>query len=419
MTLRPFTAVDLLSFPEEERARLFRTIAQKRCSGEWDYPIPTSGDFATMTPDDVVYWLHKAEAPVRRAVRDSGLERYFQLQVPLSLPDGFTSTDQLTLAAAGDLMDHDDLPRSGSTLYPAIASMLFGADICTANLECIVTNDRRTLHIKTSEAPILTFREGSFESAIEHAGRAFTFVSTACNHSLDCGVPGLRSTQDALDARGVAYHGTYRDEAASRRARIVECRGFRVGMISHTFGLNGHVPPPDQPWVVSRTHLNGAVGEVDLTQLSAQLAHCRAEGVDFVIGHLHWGLEHEFYPRPTQLKLAHHLAELGLDLIIGHHPHVLQPVEHYRTRRDPNRIVPIYYSLGNLINPFAHPAFRIGGIAQLSLARGHRNGVTSTYVQSTQLTEVFQEHDAEHETLRIVVANDEQRSVLPWMSSKE
>jgi len=230
MSARPFTALDLFSFSEVERAHVFGTIARKRRSGEWEYPIPTSGDFAIMTPDDIIYWVHKAEQPLRRAVRDSGLEEHFRLPSPLNLalPEGFVARDHLAISAAGDLMDHHDLPRSRETLYPAIASLLFDADVCSANLECIVTDDRRSLDFTTSEAPPLTYREGSFETVTEHAGRTLTFVSTACNHSLDCGVLGLRSTQDALDARGIAYHGTYREEAASRRGRIIERRGFRT-----------------------------------------------------------------------------------------------------------------------------------------------------------------------------------------------
>jgi poly-gamma-glutamate synthesis protein (capsule biosynthesis protein) len=69
--------------------------------------------------------------------------------------------------------------------------------------------------------------------------------------------------------------------------------------------------------------------------------------VDFIVVQLHWGMEFEMYPRPEQLEVAHHIAELGADAIIGHHPHVLQPVEVYHGK-------PILYSLGNYCHDMDH-----------------------------------------------------------------
>ena len=118
---------------------------------------------------------------------------------------------------------------------------------------------------------------------------------------------------------------------------------------------------------------------------------------------LHWGLEHEAYPRPRQLDVAHHLAEMGFDIILGHHPRVVQPMEAYRTRRDPDRVVPIFYSLGNLVNPFSHPAFRVGGVARIELAKGVcPDGATRTYVERASRAETFQEIDERRRTPRIV-----------------
>ncbi len=122
-----------------------------------------------------------------------------------------------------------------------------------------------------------------------------------------------------------------------------------------------------------------------------------------VVAQLHWGLEHESYPRPDQLGVARHLAELGVDIVIGHHPHVVQPLECYRTNRDPDRVVPIYYSLGNLLTPFSHPAFRASWIARITLAKGvARDGTTRTYVAKAYKVEVFQEINTKAEQLRLV-----------------
>jgi poly-gamma-glutamate capsule biosynthesis protein CapA/YwtB (metallophosphatase superfamily) len=415
MTELPYTARDVFTLTGPEAELFHGTIADRARSGAWTYPIPASGDYATMTRDDMIYWLYKAQYPVVHAVRGSGLEDFFREQTTApALPVGFEASGHLSLAAAGDLMDHPYLAASGDGLYRDVAGLLLDADVVTANLECVITNDRRTFDIKTSEAPPLTYREGSFDVLKGHGARRYSFVSTACNHSLDCGEGGVESTLAALDAAGIAHHGVHRSLAESRKATVLDRNGIRLAMISHTFGLNGKQPPPGKRWIVNRTHLNGAPGEVDLSLLEAQIADARAAQADLIVGHLHWGLEHEYYPRPTQLDLAHHLAEVGLDVIIGHHPHVLQPVEHYRTRRDPDRVVPIYYSLGNLVNPFSHPAFRLGGIARLELVKGTTaNGQRQTYVASAHRAEVFQEIDTDTQTLRLVPATDEHRSTLP------
>ena len=94
---------------------------------------------------------------------------------------------------------------------------------------------------------------------------------------------------------------------------------------------------------------------------------------------------------------------MGFDAIIGHHPHVLQPMEAYRTRRDPDRVVPIFYSLGNLITPFSHPAFRRSGVAQIQLAKGTTStGVQCTYVKSAEIREVYQEMDEAKQKIWLV-----------------
>jgi poly-gamma-glutamate synthesis protein (capsule biosynthesis protein) len=82
---------------------------------------------------------------------------------------------------------------------------------------------------------------------------------------------------------------------------------------------------------------------------------------------------------PEQVELAHELAERGVDAIIGHHPHVIQPMELYTTKRDKNRMVPIYYSLGNLINAFSAEELCQSAVAKLSLSKGKYNDETRTY----------------------------------------
>lgn len=400
-----FTARDAFVLSGREALLFHGTVELCRRLRLWEYPVATSGDFETMTRRDMIYWLYKAQYPVRHAVRGSGLEEVFRAQSDWawSPPAGFQVDTEVTLACAGDLMDHPYLARSGGVLYAGIEDRLFDADISTANLECVIAPEVRAFSIKTSEAPPLAYRPGGFDVVKGSSRRNYTFVSTASNHSLDCGEDGVVATRASLRDAGIAFHGVNEVAEDADRATVVEHRGIRVAMLSHTFGLNAKRPPADKPWIVNRTNLNAPVREIDLSQLRRQLGWCRDHDVDLVVAHLHWGLEHEYYPRPEQRQVAHELAEGGVDVLIGHHPHVLQPVEHYRTRRDPDRVVPIYYSLGNLVNPFTHPAFRLGGIARLTAAKGRTStGERRTYLRDAHCVRVFQTIDTDNRRIQLV-----------------
>jgi poly-gamma-glutamate synthesis protein (capsule biosynthesis protein) len=370
-------------------------------SGAWKYPIPTSGDLADMTFLDKMHWLYKSERPIERAVRGSDLEAFFEAQRRhrFALPDDFAVETELTLGAVGDLMNHELLGRSERTLYRDAGDVVFGADLSMGNLECVVVDDARgSLGITMEAGAALHFEPDTFDVV----GRRFDFLATACNHSLDFGAQGVASTIAALNARGIAFHGiNERDEDASK-ATILERKGIRVGVVAWTFGLNGHAPPPGRPRIVNVAKLDSP--HADLGLVEEQLQHCKEASVDFTIAQLHWGLEFERYPRPEQRVVAHRLAEMGVDAIVGHHPHVVQPVEHYRTERDPARVVPIYYSLGNLTNPFTAPFMCRSAVARVRLAKGRSRGRLATYVAGAETVELEQVADDASRTLSLRIA---------------
>jgi poly-gamma-glutamate synthesis protein (capsule biosynthesis protein) len=149
------------------------------------------------------------------------------------------------------------------------------------------------------------------------------------------------------------------------------------------------------------------VSDIDFSQFLHQIQFCRDHNTDLIIAQLHWGMEHEYYPRPEQVEVAHHLAEMGVDIVVGHHPHLVQPMECYRTRRDPDRLVPIFYSLGNLVTPFSHPDFRRSAVARVIATKGTTpDGKTRTYIRKADVTEVFLQIDETNRTLRLRAKSD-------------
>lgn len=404
----PRTARDVFALGLGETVAYRGLIALAELTGRWEYPMRANGDLERMTFLDKVYWLYKAGRPITKARRGSGLEAFFEAQSRhvWRLPDGLAVERELSLSAVGDLMDHPYLRRSADSLYAGVSELIFGADIPMANLECtILPGASGSLEFTTKSGPPLNYELESFAVVSGAGDRKFAFLATACNHSLDSGVEGVDSTIRVLRERGIAFHGTNAKDEDAARATVLCERDIRVGAIAFTFGLNAHTPPPDRPLIVNRTDLNGEPESMDLGLLERQLQHCRESAVDFVVAHLHWGFEHEFYPTPEQVRVAHHLAEMGVDAIVGHHPHVLQPMECYRTQRDPDRVVPIFYSLGNLTSPFSAPEFCRSGVARIELGKGTtRDGTARTYVKRAGISEIVQTVDSVQRRLRLELA---------------
>jgi poly-gamma-glutamate capsule biosynthesis protein CapA/YwtB (metallophosphatase superfamily) len=404
----PETPRDLFKFRPKDAIIYKGLIKFFELTGLWKRPIRAYGDFERMRLIDKIYWLYKTTNPIRKAMRGSGLETYFEKQksARCELPAGFQIQSELALSSVGDLINHAYLTQSRDSLYAQVADQVFGADVTMANLECpIVRSAKKEFVFDPNLPPPLYYDVENFSAVKGYQGKKFSFMATACNHSLDFGPEGADGTVKFLNDEGIANSGVNADEKNAFRAAIIEKNGFKLGVVAYTFGLNGYRPTSDRPRIVNLMKLNDGVAANDFSQLNEQIEFCRNEGVDFVIAHLHWGLEHEFYPIPEQIELGHHVAELGVDAIIGHHPHVLQPMEIYRTKRDPRRQVPIYYSLGNLVNYFTAPYLCKSGIAQLRLAKGTLAGETPrVYVASSALSEVVQEVDEEKKQIRLVPA---------------
>ncbi len=143
--------------------------------------------------------------------------------------------------------------------------------------------------------------------------------STASNHTIDAGTAGVYRTLDALDAAGVRHAGSHRSAAEAATPTILNVRGVRVGHLAYTFSLNGLRRPADKPWLVD---------ELSATAILAEARRAREAGAQIVIVSLHWGTEYDHRPDGMQRALARQLiGSPDVDLILGHHAHVVQPLE--------------------------------------------------------------------------------------------
>jgi hypothetical protein len=391
---KPLTPKDVVRLPLFKRLMVKAMVLAVRFSGRWDYPRVTDGDFPNMTFVDKLYWFYKSQFPVCRGERGRNLEAYFaqNRRKKISLPSGFIPEQTITLSAVGDLMQHGALARQHYSPYQTIADMVFSADVSFANLESPLTGqDLKNLSVREDESPALCMSQSQFERLKGDGSRHFTVMATACNHSLDFGEEGVLTTRSSLLKAGIRPVGTNEDVEGKGRGEIIETKSVRIGFIAATFGLNGKAFPEKKEYLVNRIALNQISGTVDLGLVETQIAWSRLQGCDFIVVSLHWGVECEFFPASRQITLAHRIIELGADLILGHHPHVIQPIEYYTPKRDPYRTAPIYYSLGNLSNPFETPFMSLSLVSLIELSKGAFNGKSATYIRKVTNIPIIQE----------------------------
>lgn len=359
--------------------------------GRWDKPVDVKLD--PRNPESLAHWLYKSMHPVIKGMRRSDvdietlLEPYKRTRFDM-LPEDFSIEAEITMSASGDLMCTPGLDGAKDRLFQSVDDLIFGVDISYANLESTLTTEEVEPTEFTAEStPKINLTPSQYETVISHKNQRFDVVHLANNHILDCGEEGILTTLARLDRDGIAQVGVNRTEDDARKPRITEIAGLKVGWIAHTFSVNFKPFPEDKPWIVNMTpfHLEP---EPDISLIERQIQACRDEDCEIVVVALHWGLEFELYPHPQQVRWAHRFAELGADLVIGHHPHVPQPVEIYRPASDPDRAVPILYSLGNLSTLLSHPAMALSLVARIGFAKGLYRGRRTALIATLNLIPV-------------------------------
>jgi poly-gamma-glutamate capsule biosynthesis protein CapA/YwtB (metallophosphatase superfamily) len=192
------------------------------------------------------------------------------------------------------------------------------------------------------------------------AGAGYDTCSTASNHSLDAGVVGLVRTLDTLDAHGVGHTGTFRAEQEAQTPHLMTVDGVRVAHLAWTYGLNGSPEPDGQPWAVNDFDPTGP----QVAGILAEAARARAAGAEVVIASVHCCTEYTADPSSAQVAIAEALlASPDVDLVLGHHAHVVQPFERIGGKW-------VAFGLGNHIAQQILPVTYDSVIARFTFTRG-------------------------------------------------
>jgi poly-gamma-glutamate capsule biosynthesis protein CapA/YwtB (metallophosphatase superfamily) len=176
------------------------------------------------------------------------------------------------------------------------------------------------------------------------AATGYDACSTASNHTFDQGAPGVTRTLDTLDAAGIAHAGSARTPTEAEQTTIVDVETaegpVRVALLSYTYGFNGIPYPGGQTFWAN---------EIDEQSILTDAATARQRGAEVVVVAMHWGTEYDHNPNSQQAELAPQLiAAPDIDLLLGHHAHVVQPIENVSGEW-------VVYGMGNLMANHAEP----------------------------------------------------------------
>ncbi len=231
-----------------------------------------------------------------------------------------------TMAFTGDLLPHGGVVRAAATwadeagadgwdfrpMFDEVRPVLAEADLAICHLESPISYDDTNL----SGYPVFNAPRALVEGAMD-AG--YDGCSTASNHSYDRSASGVVGTLDAMEEMGMPFAGMARSEEEDLAPVLYDVNGITVGHISATYGMNGFVMPADRQYLVDL---------IDAEAIIAEAALAKAAGAEFVVVSLHWGNEYRHEPTSWQNeRLAEILPSDEVDLVIGHHAHVVQPVD--------------------------------------------------------------------------------------------
>jgi hypothetical protein len=253
-----------------------------------------------------------------------------------------------TVLGSGDVLIHPPLwqqahqdaraeGKSGydfGPMYASIAPDVRAADLAICEMET---------PLAPPQGPFVGWPDFSAPPQVLTAlkGVGYDSCTTASNHTLDQGYPGLKRTLDELDAAGLKHTGSARSQQEADTPLIITLpNGVKIGQLAYSFNFNGHEPSAGEAWEANL---------IDVPKILAAAHRMKQAGADIVVLSMHWGTEYDHLATQQQQDEAHALlASPDIDLILGDHAHVVQPAQRIDGKW-------VFYCMGNQISRHADP----------------------------------------------------------------
>ncbi|WP_171685872.1 CapA family protein [Paenibacillus planticolens] len=267
--------------------------------------------------------------------------------------------NKATLAAIGDVLIHSEVYQDAKQkdgtynfngMFEGVQRYLRKPDILVANQETMIGGKE----LRLSGYP-------SFNSphevgdALKSAG--VDLVTVANNHSLDRGEKVIQSALSYWEKLGIPYTGSFKSQEDQNQIRALTQNNITFSFLSYSYGTNGIPHPKGKTFLLNR---------IDVSQIAIDVEQAKSIS-DVVVVAMHWGTEYESFPNESQKELARKLADLGVHIVIGNHPHVLQPPA-WVTGQNGHKTL-VLYSLGNFISAQGGVAKRVGGMAAIDVIK--------------------------------------------------
>ena len=270
------------------------------------------------------------------------------------------SGDKISLLFIGDIMGHDEQIWSAENrethafnydeVFKYIKPTISEADIAIANLE-----------VTLAGPPYMGYPQFSSPADLAVACRnaGIDYLVTANNHAVDRGKKGIINTINKLDSIGIPHTGTFLNSAVrdSLSPLIISRNGTSIALLNYTYGTNGIKIP--EPVIVNL---------IDKDLITNNVRKAENKNVDIIILFLHWGTEYDTVPAKSQTDLAEYFFSIGVDLVIGSHPHVLQKMVWAKNLTGGKEGI-VIYSLGNFVSNQRKPKTDGGSMVRIELAR--------------------------------------------------
>lgn len=267
--------------------------------------------------------------------------------------------DELTVLMVGDILVHRGVWESGQRadgtrdyghLFANVADDVSAADVALVNQETILGGEEVG---PFSGYPVFN---GPQEIGDAEVAAGFDVVLCATNHACDKGMAGIESELGFWRSShpGVVVAGMADSQEAYDAVPMIERANHRIAVLNYTYGMNG-IPLPE-PW---------AAHMLDEDAIARDADAAREAGAEAIVACPHWGVEYAAAPSDDQRHWAKVLADAGADVIVGGHPHVIQPFE---TIEDASgRVVPVFWSMGNFTSTQPRKDTMVGGMATATL----------------------------------------------------
>lgn len=290
-----------------------------------------------------------------------------------------SAANKVEFLAVGDDLIHSrviDAARQSdgkydfSIMFKSLKKEIQAADLAAINQETILVDSNYTGYPSFGSPK-------SLADAIAEAG--FDVVTHATNHALDRGTSAITGTVNYWTAKypQIKILGVHRTQKGADRVNVVKKNGIKIAMLNYTYGLNGYRLPSDKKYMVD------LLGDKDKIRKDIKKAKAAS---DFLIVFVHMGTEYVYTPSSYQKEWTNFFLNEGVDLMVGTHPHVLEPYQMLTAKNGHKMLA--YYSLGNFVSSQTAVPRLLGGMAKVTIVKDSKGTRIKKYTMEPLVTHI-------------------------------